>query len=72
VNDKSLGRVIKHLCGVLKRRRKELGMTQEDVADALGMVARQYQKIEAGETNLTLRTLVRLGLALRIDLREFF
>jgi len=47
-------------------------MTQEDVADALGMVARQYQKIEAGETNLTLRTLVRLGLALRIDLREFF
>lgn len=40
-------------------------MTQEDVADMLGMVARQYQKIEAGQVNITLRTLTRIAKALR-------
>lgn len=36
-------------------------MTQEDVADRLGMVVRQYQKIESGEVNVTLRTLTRIA-----------
>jgi transcriptional regulator with XRE-family HTH domain len=56
----------------LKRRRLELGLTQEDAADALGMVTRHYQKIESGKTNVTLRTLTRLALALRVEVRDLF
>lgn len=54
-------RVLKRLASSLKRRRAELSMTQEDVADRLGMVVRQYQKIESGEVNVTLRTLTRIA-----------
>jgi transcriptional regulator with XRE-family HTH domain len=33
----------------LKRARKEAGMTQQQVADRLGICLRYYQSIEAGE-----------------------
>lgn len=56
----------------LKRRRKELGLSQEDVAEELGIVVRQYQKIESGSSNVTLRTLVRLAAALRTSVRDLF
>ena len=35
----------------LKKARKEKGLTQQQVADELGVGLRHYQKIEAGETN---------------------
>lgn len=41
-------------------------MTQEAVAKRLHMVPRHYQKIEAGELNITLATLCRLAIALRV------
>jgi transcriptional regulator with XRE-family HTH domain len=40
-------------------------LTQEEVADILGMAVRHYQKIEAGELNITLRTLARVASAVR-------
>lgn len=60
----------KRLGASLRKRRNELGLTQEDVSDLLGMVARQYQKIEAGEVNVTLRTLTRLAIALKVNVRD--
>lgn len=33
----------------LKRARKDAGMTQQQVADHLGITERYYQRIEAGE-----------------------
>lgn len=60
----------KRLSAALKRRRKALSLSQEDVADLLGMVTRQYQKIEAGEVNVTLRTLARLATVLRTEPRD--
>ena len=35
----------------LRNARKAAGMTQQQVADKLGIGLRHYQKIEAGETN---------------------
>lgn len=35
----------------LKKARKEAGMTQQKMADRLGVGLRHYQKIESGETN---------------------
>jgi transcriptional regulator with XRE-family HTH domain len=65
-------RVTRTLSKALRARRRQLRLTQEDVAERLGMITRQYQKIESGEVNVTLRTLVRLCDALSVELRELF
>ena len=46
------------------RRRQELGLTQQQVADRLGVSATNITRIEHGEQNLTIRTLVKLADAL--------
>lgn len=40
----------------LKNARKEKGLTQQAVADHLGMSLRQYQRIEDGVANGTFKT----------------
>ena len=47
--------------GVLRYRREELKMTQQQVADAAGIKVSQYQRFESGERNLT-------GASMRIGL----
>ena len=44
-------------------RRKELGMTQQQVADAAGITLRQYQKFESGERNMSAASM-RIGLSI--------
>lgn len=39
--------------GILTRRRKELGMTQEEVAEQVGIQLCQYQRFESGERTLS-------------------
>jgi transcriptional regulator with XRE-family HTH domain len=70
VTEQQYNRVRRRLSAALKRRRKALSLTQEDVAELLGLVSRQYQKIEAGEVNVTLRTLARLSGVLRCKPRD--
>jgi transcriptional regulator with XRE-family HTH domain len=60
-------RIQKQLARNIQRRRKALRFTQEDVAHASGMAVRHYQKLEAGELNVTIRTLVKVAKALRCD-----
>lgn len=59
---------------VLSCRRKELGMTQQQVADAAGILLRQYQKLESGERSIR-STSMRIGLsvcrALQLDPMRF-
>ncbi len=45
---------------MLKRRRKMLNMTQQEVADAIGATVRTYQKWENGETTPDGHFLLRL------------
>lgn len=59
---------------IIKRRRMELGLTQQDVADRAG-ISRQYvAEIEAGRRKPTLATLERLflvlGLSLQVETQE--
>jgi transcriptional regulator with XRE-family HTH domain len=54
----------------LKRFRRIDGLTQEGAAERLSMAPRQYQKLEAGETDINLRTLARLATALRVKAHE--
>lgn len=61
-------------CGVLEKRRKELGMTQQQVADKAKIQLRQYQRFEKGERTMASASM-RIGLsiccALELDPRRF-
>lgn len=65
-------RLQKHIARAIQRQRRALHFTQEDVAHASGIAVRHYQKLEAGELNVTIRTLVRVAKALRCDVSTFF
>ena len=48
------------------------GWTQETAAERLAIDLKDFQRIEAGKVNVTLRTLVRLARSLRVPLRSLF
>lgn len=55
---------------VLRNRRVELGLTQQEVAVELGMHIRQYQRFEYGEQSLakcSMQTGLRICSVLRLD-----
>jgi len=56
----------------LRRLRNRARLTQESAASAAGLHLRHYQKLEAGEVNVTLRTLDQLCTAFSVDVRELF
>lgn len=58
-----LGRRINELRGAA-------GLTQEQLAERVAMDVKDVQRIEAGEVNVTFRTLVRLAAALDCTLAE--
>ena len=37
---------------ILRRKRIELGLTQQQIADRAGILVRQYQKFEGGERDI--------------------
>jgi transcriptional regulator with XRE-family HTH domain len=49
--------VARRLALTLRRRRKRLGLSQEDVAYAAELSTRYYQLMEAGRANPTLKAL---------------
>ena len=51
----------------IRAARSARSMTQEAVAARSGMGWRHLQKIEAGEVNVTLRTICRVATALGVD-----
>ena len=48
---------------ILKKRRKELGLTQTEVADAIGIQLQQYQMFEYGTRKVSTSSMI-LGLRL--------
>ncbi|MBQ7565574.1 MAG: helix-turn-helix domain-containing protein [Oscillospiraceae bacterium] len=50
----------------LLERRKRLGLTQEEVAEAAGLSGRTYADIERGTSNMRIETALRICDALRI------
>ena len=60
--------------GFLRHQREGLGMTQQQVADAAGILLRQYQRLESGERSMA-STSLRIGLsvcdALKLDPHRF-
>ena len=49
-------------CKILKKRREQLGLTQQQVANIAGINIRQYQRFESGERRIS-STSFRIGVA---------
>lgn len=62
---KDLGRRVAEL-------RRDRGHTQESIAEALGMLAPNYARIEQGRQNVTLDTIVRIAKVLDVGLPDLF
>ena len=54
---------------VLRNRRKELGMTQKELAEKVGHDRTYINRVEKGETDLQLSSFIRIANALGIMLR---
>jgi transcriptional regulator with XRE-family HTH domain len=63
--DKSVGRQI-------RMRRITLGMSQTDLAEALGLTFQQVQKYEKGANRISAGRLLRLAILLEVPLTYFF
>jgi DNA-binding XRE family transcriptional regulator len=61
-------RARKQIARNVRNRRIALELTQEQLAERAQLDLRHFQKIEAGELNLTLKTLCLLARALRTNL----
>lgn len=53
-------RIIKDVGRRIAERRADLGLTQEQLAERLGIATNNLQRIELGMQNLTVRTIVRI------------
>ena len=60
---------------LLRNRRLELGLTQQQVADLAMIQLRQYQRVESGERHITsgsARIMLAICAVLKIDPYEFY
>lgn len=54
----------------IQQARASKGVTQEELAAALHMAARNLQRIESGQQNLTLETIARIAAKLKMEPEE--
>lgn len=57
---------------ILRDRRKELKMTQNELADKVGTARSYIARVERGETDMQLSSFLRIAQALRIDFTPVF
>lgn len=57
---------------ILRDRRKELKMTQQQLADQVGTARSYIAKVERGETDIQLSSFFRIANALRIQFSPIF
>lgn len=64
--------VDQHVADRLRLRRILLGLSQDDLAQRLGLTAQQIQKYEAGKTRISASRLYDLSLQLAVPITWFF
>ena len=57
---------------ILRDRRKELKMTQNELADKVGTARSYISRVEKGETDIQLSSFLRIARALRIEFSPVF
>ena len=63
---------LQQLCKNIKRIRKQKGKTQKDVAFDCDIEESAFRRIENGGTNPTFKTLVKISMAMDIEIVELF
>jgi HTH-type transcriptional regulator/antitoxin HipB len=56
----------------MREVRRARGLTQEQLASELGMLAPNYARVEQGRQNVTVDTVVRVAQVLGVPLAELF
>ncbi|MBO1905595.1 helix-turn-helix transcriptional regulator [Microvirga sp. 3-52] len=69
---KSPNQIDKHIGGRVKARRILLGMSQEKLADALGLTFQQVQKYEKGVNRIGASRLLHMAAILDVNIEFFF
>ncbi len=59
---------LKNLGNLIRSKRKQLELTQSEVANSVGLCTQHYSRIERGEYTPSLQTFLKLAEALHIDL----
>ena len=62
----------KELGAIVKKRRKDLGMSQEKLAEELGITYQQVQRYENGSNKLNVDNLQAIASILHIPVAAFF
>jgi transcriptional regulator with XRE-family HTH domain len=62
----------RHVASRLRARRLELGMTQQHLAQVLGVTFQQIQKYERMVNRMSVGTLYQLALELDVSVQYFF
>ena len=62
----------KHLGKRLRQRRRSLGLTQQQIAEAVGVRFQQIQKYECGANRVSAARLWRIATALEVPVNYFF
>lgn len=65
-------KVAKRLAKRLRQLRERKGLSQETLAHEAGLGRSYYWRVEQGEINMTLETLIRLSNVLKVDVLELF
>lgn len=66
------GAVDTHVGGRVRMRRKLLGVSQDQLADSLGLTFQQVQKYERGANRISASKLFRIAEILSVDVSYFF
>jgi transcriptional regulator with XRE-family HTH domain len=69
---KSPNQIDKHIGGRVRARRILLGMSQEKLADALGLTFQQVQKYEKGVNRIGASRLLHMAAILDVNIEFFF
>lgn len=64
--------VIKQIGNQIRKYRKKQNLTQFDLAIKSDMEENALQRIESGRTNPTIKTLLKITNALKIELKQLF
>ena len=69
---RAIKRELRRIGQRLRELRLERGLTQEQAAEAIGVHPKHMIKMEQGNANLTLATLVAASVAYKVPLRDLF
>jgi putative transcriptional regulator len=72
MSEKELDRARVEIAGLLKQRRSEMGLSQQQLADKIGVARETINRMEAGKFWLVMKQFVLVCSALELDYRKVF